>query len=93
MVAYPFAKIPKFAELKDVLRNNHGCICTGMQVEHLGQLVASSTYIQRKNSDGVPVSCVVNLTDEDSVGFDMIRSICARLEIDVKTIGFGLDLG
>lgn len=92
-MAYPFAKVPLYGEFKQRLEKEFGC----KYLKAEGTLVGPDKrehavyYFERILKDKTLRASAPDLNDKDYILWTVIRSLCARLEIDPAA--FGLDLG
>lgn len=92
-MAYPFAKAPFYGEVKQRLEKEFDCKYRKAE----GKLVAPDGtehevyYFERKLKDKTLRASAPELSDKDYVLWSVLRSLCARLE--VNPAAFGLDLG
>ena len=92
-MAYPFAKVPLYGEVKQRLEKEFGC--TFKKAD--GKLIAPDGsehdvyYFERTVKEKTLRAAAPDLTDKDFVLWSVLRSLCARLEIDPTA--FGLNLG
>jgi hypothetical protein len=92
-VAYPFAKSPFFGEVKQRLEKEFSCKylqVNGKIVDPEGK-EHSVYYFERTVGGKTLRASAPDLTDKDYVLWSVLRSLCARLEVDAAA--FGLDLG
>lgn len=85
-MAYPFIQWPTFGEFRARLIDEFGCEYT-----EIGTVNGSAIGCLKRTIDGDDLLYGVVLEDHDRLSPTVIRSICARLGVDVAA--FGLTLG
>jgi hypothetical protein len=92
-VAYPFAKVPLYGVVKQRFEKEFGC----KYLKAPGTLVGPDGkehavyYFERTLKDKTLRASAPDLSDKEYVLWSVLRSLCARLDIDPAA--FGLDLG
>ncbi|MHB8485493.1 MAG: hypothetical protein ACYDCM_07165 [Candidatus Acidiferrales bacterium] len=92
-MAYPFARMPTYAELKGRLQKEFGCKyakAEGTLTDPQGNK-HDVYYFERVVGDKTLRANAPDLKDDERVLWSVIRSLCARLKIDPAP--FGLTLG
>ncbi len=92
-MAYPFAKAPTFAELRDRLVKEFNCkhIKLTANVRDPKGTEQEIYYFERTVNKVVIRAVGPDLKDEERVAYSVIRSLCVKLKIDPAE--FGLVLG
>jgi hypothetical protein len=92
-MAYPFAKVPRYGELKRRFEKEFDCV----HLKAEGTLKDSQGnehvvyYFERVVGGKTLQANTPDLKDDERVLWSVVRSLCARLDIDPAA--FGLDLG
>lgn len=81
-MAYPFGQMPTWRELRDELVAKHGCTLNAVRVDG-----AELPYVERV-ADGKTFTAVMQgaLQDDQRLTPSVIRSMCARLGLDVRNV-------
>ncbi len=92
-MAYPFAKVPLFGEVKQRFEKEFGCKYCKADGTLKGPDGKEHEvyYFERAIKGQVLRANAPDLNDKDYVLWSVLRSLCSRLQIDPAT--FGLDLG
>jgi hypothetical protein len=91
-VAYPLAQMPRFAEFRERLALEFGCTYEQLPdslVVNDGE--PQAVHYLKRVINGVTLTYAVFIGDDERVRPSIIRSACARLQIDPAA--FGLTLG
>jgi hypothetical protein len=93
MAAYPFAKAPTYAELKERLAKEFGCELHEVQgkIVDLQGIQHAVHYFERAVDGKRYRAAAPDLKDDERVLYSTTRSLCSRLRIDPAE--FGLVLG
>ena len=94
-MAYPFTRLPSLAEFSQALKKKFSCeykTLRGGGLEDDEGNLHQVKYFERE-VDGQTIQCVVVLEDDAILLPSIVRSICARLKLDVKELDIGFDLG
>lgn len=87
-MAYPFAQMPTWGDFRDRLVSQHGCSLKTIQVDG-----ADLPYLECNANGKVFVAVAQNLPDDQRLTPSVIRSVCARLGLDVRNVEEGFHLG
>ncbi len=91
---YPFAPLPTFAELKEILEHEFGCeFKQDLQILNIvNDHIYSITYFER-DMGGEILDCVVIFPEDENerVQLTLLRSIIHRLRLDPHRFGLDLD--
>ena len=85
-MAYPFIEWPTFGAFRERLLREFEC-----QYDTVGMINGAPVGCLRRTVDGKTRRYGVTFSDHERLAPSVVRSICARLAIDVK--GFGFTLG
>jgi hypothetical protein len=92
-VAYPFSKVPLYGEVKQRLEKEFGC----KYLRADGKLVGPDKrehavyYFERVLKNKTLRASAPDLGDKDHILWSVLRSLCARLEVDLAAFGLDLD--
>lgn len=92
-MAYPFVQLPTFEEFIGRLTSpEFKCTFETMPSPMETAEESISLHFLKRNADGVDHTYAIYIADfGERVTFSVLRSVCARLEIDLTA--FGLELG
>jgi hypothetical protein len=93
-MAYPFVQLPTFGEFIGRLTSNEYKCSFETDTFPMtdGDGDTHSIHYLKREVDGETIKCVIEIEDFDQrLSFTLLRSVCARLKINVKD--FGLTLG
>jgi len=93
MAAYPFAKAPTYAEMKERLQNEFECKLLKVEgkIRDLQGVEHDVYFFERTLHNKTYRAVAPDLKDDDRVLYSVTRSLCNRLRIDPAN--FGLVLG
>ena len=92
-MAYPFSKVPLYGEVKARLEKEFAC----KYVKVDGKLVGPDGkahdvyYFERAVKGKILRVNAPDLSDKEYILWSVLRSLCTRLDVDLKA--FGLDIG
>ena len=89
---YPFFPLPTFAEFRKIVEEKFDCEYKSLPIDVGEESPEIFHYLERK-VNGEMIQCVIFLKDDEVMLPSVIRSTCARLGIDPRDLGIGLDLG
>lgn len=80
-MAYPFAQMPTWGDFRGRLVSKHGCTQRIIKVDGV-----DLPYFERSADGKTHVAVAQALPDERRLTPSVIRSICARLGLDVRDV-------
>ena len=94
-MAYPFGVALPFAQFKKLLIEKFACEHKQLENRLFDSEGTSEpiSYFERTHEGKTYTATCQNFDDDEIITFSIIRSVCARLGIDPRELGIGLDLG
>ena len=83
-MAYPFAQLPTFGSFRQRLVDEFDCRCYELEATING----ARAWCLERTVDGQILRYGVTYDTDERLVPSVVRSICARLHVDVKEFGF-----